>query len=503
MKLGGLFGGRRKSRTTKKKKAGSRSRSSRRKTGAGLPFLPWVLGAAAVLLVAGVGLVKWSSTRPGQAALLSMGSEKMFAEVQDAVEQALLPVFPELMPGPANAAVAGSDPADFDWPAPQLADGAHVRCRRLAVPADVPYRVLQLEAQQALAQVHGKVLWAQRLYADPDSDRHREPDEATDCLRLDVGVPGKPTHTLVLHRQGTRPPVRWGHGPQQTAWSRLAAHGERPVVALVIDDWGYGKTEATRLLADLPVPLTMAVLPYLSFSREFALAKTDLVLPPQTLDLAASARQSSAAGRKERLDAGCFVEVAALEGKSRQQDRRREILLHLPMEPQGYPEPDPGPQAVMVGMGKREIEARLDKALDALDRVTGVNNHMGSAATSDRATMENLMEVLQDRDLLFLDSLTTANSVAFEVALEKGLPALRNRIFLDYDNDNEEKIAANLASLVTAARSRGFAVGIGHPHRATARVLAREVPRLVKQGVIFVTVSELYALQQQNQAVVQ
>jgi polysaccharide deacetylase 2 family uncharacterized protein YibQ len=449
-----------------------------------------------VLLVAGVGLVKWSSTRTGQAALLSLGSQKMYGEVQEAVEQALLPILPDLDPGPAVAGGRDADPLAYDWPAPQLAQGAEVRCRLLAVPADIPYRHLELTVQQALEPIGARILWGQRLSADTADGTF--PDELTDCLRLDVGVPDRPTHTLVLYRDGSTPPVRWGHGRGLSAWSRLAAHGDRPVVAVVIDDWGYGKTEATRLLRDLPVPLTMAVLPGLPYSREFALSKTDLVLPPGELELAAGVRQSAAEGRLERLAAGCLVEVSAARERDRPGSRRREILLHLPMEPQGYPETDPGSQAVMVGMSRAEIETRLERALAALDRVTGVNNHMGSAATSDRATMQNLCEALQGRGLLFLDSLTTARSVAYEVARESGLPALRNRIFLDYDNEDEEKIAAHLEKLVDAARSSGFAVGIGHPHRATARVLAREIPRLAAEGVVFVTVSEMYALMAQR-----
>lgn len=488
MKLAGLFGGGKKKRRPAARKSAAKNYP---------PQLPWILGAVLVLVIGGVGLVKWSGTRPGQTTLLTMGSQRMYGEVQTAVESALLPIFPTLRPGPADAAARSADPGDFDWPAPELAPGAQVRCRRVAVPADIPYRELELRVARALEPMGARVLWGQRLYAEDAARRDPDPDEQTDCLRLDVGASGKPTHTLVLYREGHEPPVRWGYGPGQSAWTQLAAHGDRPVVALVIDDWGYHKSEATRQLKDLPVPFTMAVLPGLSYSREFALAKTDLVLPPNQQDLAAADRQNAATGRSERLAAGCFVEVAAGR-EARRETRRREILLHLPMEPQGYPDTDPGPQAVMVGMGRADIEARLDKALAALDRATGVNNHMGSAATSDQATMDNLMAALQDRDLLFLDSLTTANSVAYATAQSHGLPALRNRIFLDYDNEDEQKITDHLHALVKAARASGFAVGIGHPHPATARVLVREIPRLAAEGVVFVTVSEMYALMQQE-----
>lgn len=503
MNLGGIFGGKKTRRSRKKSSASRKGGSRRKKAAASNVRLPWMLGIALVLVIGGVGLVKWSGTRSGQAALLTMGSQKMYSEVQLGVEQALVQVFPRFVPGPADASAQNSHPDDFDWPAPELAEGAHVRCRRITVPQEIPYRELELRVARALEPAGARILWGQRLYPGNSSDRQGQPDEQSDQLRLDLGVAGKPTHTIVLTREGANPSLRWGSGPGLSDWSRLAGQANRPVVAIVIDDWGYSKTQATKQLISLPVPLTMAVLPGLSYSREYSLAKTDLVLPLNNLEDAAGMRQSSAAGRLERLATGCFVEVATGKARPSRQERRREILLHLPMEPQSYPETDPGPEAVMVGMGLADIEARLDRALNALDRVTGVNNHMGSAATSDPATMQNLMTALDERGLLFLDSLTSSNSVAYGVAREQGIPALKNRIFLDYDSENEQKIAANLNSLVTAARSSGFAVGIGHPHPATARVLAREIPRLVAEGVVFVTVSEMHALMEERDGVIQ
>ena len=106
------------------------------------------------------------------------------------------------------------------------------------------------------------------------------------------------------------------------------------------------------------------------------------------------------------------------------------------------------------------------------------------------------MKALGDRDLLFIDSLTSSKSVAHAEARQAGLPTAKNRIFLDYDNENQVTIKANLEVLVKSARSVGFALGIGHPHRATAEVLAREIPRLQAEGVRFVTVSEMLALRE-------
>lgn len=479
------------------RKTKKNSRSRRTTPGWGLRW--WLLGLALAVIVGGIGALKWARTGQGRAALLTIGSQKMYEDVQTAVDQALVEALPGYAPGPAlllgTGGTADEAPGvgSCDWPAPQLGAGAAIRCREVVVPDGQDWWTVQQRIAQAVEAVGARVLWGERLAGPDDRQGDVRPSDAQDLLRLDLGVAGKPTHTLLLRRESCKVPPRWDRWPGRSQWTQLLAGGDQPTVALVIDDWGYARNEATSRILDLPVPLTMAVLPGLSFSRHFALQGTPLVLPPQSGAAARGAGDGQAAARDLRRQAGCPVEVSVARAE-RPRTQRREILLHLPMQPQNYPETDPGRDAILVGMDRAEIRARLDDALRGLPMATGVNNHMGSAATSDRATMGLLMDQLAERGLIFLDSLTTSRSVAYEVALEHGLPALRNRIFLDYDHEDEARIAANLAALVRSARSTGFAVGIGHPHPATAQVLARELPRLAAEGVRFVTVSEMLAL---------
>ena len=444
-----------------------------------------LLATGVVVVLVGGGLLNWAQSRTGKAALLGLGADRNYADVQAAVDDALAAALPGFRAGPAE------DPADHDWPAPAIGPGALVRCRVVPVPAVDSWWDVQARVAAALAPTGAKVLWGERVPDPAVRAARTAPDDATDLLRLDVGVTGRPTHTLMLVREGRTPPVRWGGGPGLSRWREFAA-AEGPVVALVIDDWGHGKTPAALSILDLPIPVTMAVLPDLPYSRHFSLQGTELVLPPGRESVAAAAMGTDgAAGRRA---AGCPVDVAVGRQSRDWPQQRREIMLHLPMEPQGYPETDPGPDAILVGMDAAAVSARLDAALATLDHASGVNNHMGSAATSDLPTMRALMSVLAERDLFFVDSLTSSRSVAYAEAVRAGIPAARNRIFLDYDNENEDAIRTNLLRLVKAARSVGTSLGIGHPHPATAAVLAREIPRLVAEGVRFVTVSELMAL---------
>ncbi|MBU2503050.1 divergent polysaccharide deacetylase family protein [bacterium] len=475
------------------------SRKSRKKQGTRPVVWFAGIGLAAVLVIAGIGLLKWAETEPGQAALLTLGSDKMYAEVQTTVEQTLKLVLPALAVGPGPVLQDGglAPGSDGDWAAPQLGPGAAIRCRTVAVQGGAPYWVIQRNLAAALEAIGARILWCERIYPARPGPEQLATNDELDLIRLDVGVPGRPTHTLVLHREDRSPAIRWGADQGRTAWQVFAAESA-PTLALVIDDWGNNKSDAARAILDLDSPLTLAVLPGRPFSREFALNRTDLVLPPEQEsdrgDLPADGQFDPVRGR---LAAGCPVEVALGRKAQPIPGRRREVLLHLPMEPEGYPDPDPGAGALMVGMDQEAIAALIDGHRKALPMVTGVNNHMGSAATADEATMQALMTVLRERDLFFLDSLTTSKSVAAAAAAREGIPVLSNRLFLDYDSEDAGRIRANLDRLVEAARATGFAVGIGHPYPATAEVLRRELPRLEAAGVRLVTVSELLALKQE------
>jgi len=449
-----------------------------------------LIGILGTIAVVGLSALVWSRSDDGQAALLTLGADALHATVQARVDSLLVLALPEHTPGAADHL---QPPDAHDWPLKHGDAAATVRCRVVPVAADTPWWLVQSRIADAIEAAGASVIWGQRL-ARHGAGTGR-PDEQRDVLRLDLGVPGRATHTLVLYRaQAARPDVRWGDDPLQTAWRQLRSRAAAARVAIVIDDWGYRQDATTRGLQELPVPLTMSVLPGLAYSRKFALDATDLALPTPSgrdaldaSDVAAAARRRAALGAPVTFGLGDRAEPLAA--------RRREVMLHLPMEAIGYPDVDPGQAAVMVGMGREEIAALLDRALDSLPNVRGINNHQGSAATADQATMDHLMAVLRERDLFFLDSLTSASSVAYQTAVAAGLPAARNRIFLDDDHDNPAAIRERLARLVRSAKATGAAIGIGHPNPATLQVLQQELPRLAAEGVCFVTISELLALE--------
>lgn len=177
----------------------------------------------------------------------------------------------------------------------------------------------------------------------------------------------------------------------------------------------------------------------------------------------------------------------AAEFAKRLNERGFEILCHLPMEPRGRE--TPGANAILTSMSDEEIAAATRANVEAVPHARGVNNHMGSRATTDRRVMNGVLSALPE-GMYFIDSRTTGGSVAADVARELNVPTATRHVFLD-DVATEANVRRQLANLADAARKRGVAIGIGHPYPVTLRVLADELPELRARGFRFVRASEV------------
>lgn len=220
------------------------------------------------------------------------------------------------------------------------------------------------------------------------------------------------------------------------------ASARTPRIAIVIDDWGYSmrNVEAARSIG---LPLTIAVLPNLRYS---------------------------------------FTVAQALH------ERGHEIILHLPMEPQGATPRER--DTVLTGHTPDELRRIVAQGLESVTYARGVSNHTGSRATEDEATMRMLLGELRARSLYFLDSYVTVNSLGASLAASIGLPHARRDIFLD-NTDDPEYIREQLARLKQKADEQGYAVGIGHDRSTTLAVLGQAMPEMEKEGYEFVYVSDV------------
>jgi uncharacterized protein len=253
-------------------------------------------------------------------------------------------------------------------------------------------------------------------------------------VRLDFLFKGTRTHTVHV----VTPVVAQAYAPVSRSGAKSG-----PKLAIILDDMGYDRAAADAAFK-LQIPITLSVIPHLPLSAEVA-------------------------------------EEAYRRGD--------QVLLHLPMEAKAD-EAKAEPIELRVGMKADQVERDLEGMLETVPHAMGVNNHQGSRATADATLMAELMPALRRRNLFFIDSRTTAATVAYDAAERAGVRSASRKVFLD-DMPKRDAILAQLDLAARDAESDGFAIAIGHPHPATIAALVEAAPRLESRGVRFVFVSDV------------
>jgi uncharacterized protein len=163
------------------------------------------------------------------------------------------------------------------------------------------------------------------------------------------------------------------------------------------------------------------------------------------------------------------------------------------MQPEGEPGGFSREGMLLESMDAAALRALVASGLDKVPHASGVNNHMGSVLTARADPMRIVMEELAGRRLFFLDSRTTAKTVAYRLAREAGVPSAERDVFLD-DVAEKKAIAAQLARLETLATRHGSAIAIGHPYPETVEALLAWLPGLEDEGFELVPASRLAGL---------
>ena len=160
-----------------------------------------------------------------------------------------------------------------------------------------------------------------------------------------------------------------------------------------------------------------------------------------------------------------------------------EVIVHMPMESKTK---TPGEKEYMLStsMTSSEIENRVERVIAEFPEAVGMNNHQGSKATADKRIMNIVSNILKRHGKYFIDSRTTAETVAETTMRSRGIPTMRRHVFLDNEN-KKIKIREQLYKLVDKAESKGLGVGIGHAKLNTFEVLKEEIPKLKKYGFKF------------------
>jgi polysaccharide deacetylase 2 family uncharacterized protein YibQ len=267
--------------------------------------------------------------------------------------------------------------------------------------------------------------------------RHRltqdSPSESREGLLFTYRHAGFATHSIHIHfgsAGASREPVP-------------GAKAGHALLAIILDDLGNDRSAADAIFA-LSYPLTISVLP----DR------------PHSADIAEEAHR-----------------------------RGYQVMLHLPME--SVAKESPESRELRPGMPAEDVTALVNQFLHAVPDAAGVNNHQGSQSTADTALMDELMPVLREHNLFYIDSRTTAATVAYDAAHRLGVrSAYRNVPFLD-DVVEISAVRKQLRLALREAREKGEAVAIGHPHPATLKALSEVLPHAKAQGVRLVFASDL------------
>jgi polysaccharide deacetylase 2 family uncharacterized protein YibQ len=242
-------------------------------------------------------------------------------------------------------------------------------------------------------------------------------------------------------------------GSQAALADSTVTRDRLPAISIIIDDLGYRRLDGLRAI-ELPGPIAYAILPHTPFATRLA-------------------------GIAFQLD--------------------KEVLLHVPMQSQVL-DKALGPGALTSTMSRREIQAVLEAGLASVPHVSGINNHMGSALTRESRPMEWVMEWMRrSGELYFVDSYTSAQSVALRAARDAGLHAIGRDVFLDPTADTAV-VERQFKRLIQIARERGTGLGIGHPYPETLSVLRRVLLKPSYYGVELVPVRELIARRKRRDA---
>lgn len=203
---------------------------------------------------------------------------------------------------------------------------------------------------------------------------------------------------------------------------------------IVIDDMGNNLSLGQRAV-NLPSPINFAFLPH----------------TPQAKSLANAAHQNG-----------------------------HGILLHAPMANIAHKELGPG--GLLPSMEKSEMQAIFKASIQAIPHAQGFNNHMGSLLTQDPQAMNWLMEIAQAENLFFIDSLTSAKSVAAQQAEAMGVVNLTRDVFLD-NQRSTQAIKQQFQRAIAVAEQKGHAVLIGHPYPETIEFLEQQLPILLPSHI--------------------
>jgi len=280
----------------------------------------------------------------------------------------------------------------------------------------------------------------------PQPSAQPAPQPAEAASATDAGAKkGMPIADLVDHTQaGDLPRIGTdGTQPWRAYAAAAPAAGDKPRIAILVSGLGVSPAVDDRAIQSLPGPIDLGILAFSERAR-------------------ALAGQARAAGH--------------------------EVILAAPMEPEGYPANDPGPQTLLVKASASENVAKLDWHLARADSYVGIAPVMGGSFTASPEPLRPVLAELAKRGLLYVDTGAAVFGAAPALAKTIGVPmAIADRTIDRVPT--KAAIDRELGDLETLARRRGWAIGVAGAYPSTLERLAAWAAGLEAKGIVLVPLS--------------
>jgi hypothetical protein len=166
-----------------------------------------------------------------------------------------------------------------------------------------------------------------------------------------------------------------------------------------------------------------------------------------------------------------------------------EVLLQVPMEPYDYPDSDPGPNTLRVGVPE---DANMDRLTSTLVRATGyagIANLQGSRLLADSAALSPLLTFAARRGLMFF-ALPAGGASPRQIAEQQKAAYAESFTTIDAD-PSPAAIDQRLSELETQARTKGAAAASASAYPVTLARLKIWGDGLSGRGFVLVPASAI------------
>lgn len=236
-------------------------------------------------------------------------------------------------------------------------------------------------------------------------------------------------------------------------YSRNFKHSDRkPRVAIIINNLGLSATYTEQILKLMPKNIT------LSFSH----------ISPKLKKWVREARQKGF-----------------------------EVLIDLPMEPDGFPRNDPGRSTLLTSLSEVENLNRLEYVMVQSGGYVGLLSTHGSKFTLNSELLLPILKAIKGRGLLYVDSRTTSQSLGPELSSDIQLPRAFNNVFID-KTPSQGHITNKLRELERIVMDKKFAVAIARPLPISMEILSEWASSLKKKGIALAPITAIVDKQSQR-----